>query len=68
MNEDTCQLVRNSFQALPHPTSARASVVGLNLSPLLTLCLFDGLSEGIVGFLISIRISVPFLESGSSSL
>ena len=43
--------VRNSLQALPYPTNVRAGVVEFNLSPVLTLCLFDGLSEGIVGFL-----------------
>ena len=30
--------------ALPHPTSVGAGVVRLNLSPVLTLCLFDGSS------------------------
>ena len=44
-------VVRSSFQALPHPPSVRAGVVGFNLSPVLTLCLFDGLLEGIAGFL-----------------
>uniref|UniRef100_A0A4W5K8P3 receptor protein-tyrosine kinase n=1 Tax=Hucho hucho TaxID=62062 RepID=A0A4W5K8P3_9TELE len=46
-------VVRNSFQALPHPTSIRAGVVGFNLNPVSTLCLFDGSSEDIAGFLIS---------------
>ena len=32
------------------------------------LCLFDGSSEGIAGFLISVWISVPLLESLSCSL
>jgi hypothetical protein len=32
------------------------------------LCLFDGLSKGIEGFLTSFRVRVPLLESGSSSL
>ena len=47
--------------------SVRAGVVGLNLNPVLTLCLFDGLSEGIAGFLISIWISVsnPWLLVGT---
>jgi hypothetical protein len=61
-------VVRNSFQALTHPTSIRAGVIGFNLSPLLMFCLFDGSSEGIAEVLISVRISVPLLESGSSSL
>jgi hypothetical protein len=61
-------VVRNSFQALSHLTRVRASVVGFNLSPILKLCLFDGSSEGIAGFLISVRISVPLLESGNSNL
>ena len=61
-------VVRNSFQTLPHPTSVKAGVVGFNLNPVLTLCLFDGSSEGIAGFIISVRISLPLLESGSSSL
>ena len=60
-------VVRNSFQALPHPTSIRASVVRFNLNPVLMLCLFDGSSQGTVGFLIG-RISVSLLESSSSSL
>ena len=57
-------VVRDSLQALPHPMS----IVGFDLSPVLTLCLFDGSSEGIREFLISVRISVPLLESGSSRL
>jgi hypothetical protein len=61
-------VIRGSLQALPLPTSIRPSVVGFNLSPVLTLCLFDGSSEGIAKFLISIRISDSLLESGSSSL
>ena len=48
-------VVRNSFQALPHLTSVRAGVVGFNLNPVLVLCLFDGSSQGIGGFLINIR-------------
>ena len=56
-------VVCNSLQALPHPTSVVA-----DLSPILTLCLFDGSSEGIAGFLIGFRFRVPLLESGSSSL
>ena len=37
--------------------SVRAGVVGFNLSPVLKLCLFDGPSEGIAGFVInSVRI------------
>jgi hypothetical protein len=58
-------VVHKSLQALPHLTSVRAGVVGFNLSPVLTLCLFDGSSEGIAGFLISVRISVPLIESSS---
>ena len=46
-------VVCNSLQALPHPTSVGASVVRFDLSLILTLCLFDGSSEGIAGFLIS---------------
>jgi hypothetical protein len=46
-------VVCNGLHALPHPTSVRASVVRFDLSPVLTLCLFDGSSEGIAGFLIS---------------
>jgi hypothetical protein len=45
-------VLRNSLQALPHPMSVGAGVVQFNLSPVLTLCLFDGSSEGIAGFLI----------------
>jgi hypothetical protein len=59
-------VVRNISPA--HPTSFIAGVVRFNHSPVLMLCLFDGFSEGIAGFLISVRISVPLLESGSSSL
>jgi hypothetical protein len=51
------------LQALPHPTSVRAGVVGFNLSPVLTLFLYDGSSEGIAGFLINARISAPLFES-----
>jgi hypothetical protein len=61
-------VVRKGFQALPNPMSVRAGVVGFNLIPVLMLCLFDGSSEGIVGFILGIRISVPLLERGSSSL
>jgi hypothetical protein len=61
-------VIRDSLQALPHPTSVRASVVRFHLSPVLTLCVFDGSLEELAGFLISVRISVPLLESGSSSL
>ena len=61
-------VVHNSLHALPHPTSVRAGVVGFNLSSVLTLCLFDGLLEGIGGFLISVRVRVPLLESGKSAL
>ena len=32
------------------------------------LCLFDGSSQGIAGFLVSFRVRVPHLESGSSTL
>jgi hypothetical protein len=34
-------VVRNSLQALPHPTSVGAIVVGLHFCPVFTLCLFD---------------------------
>jgi hypothetical protein len=47
--------------------SVRAGVVGFNLNPVLMLCLFDGSSEGIAGFLISFQVSLPLIESGSSS-
>ena len=57
--------VCNSFQALPHPKSIRDGVVGFNLNPVLTLCLFDGSSEGIAGFLPSVRISLLLLESAA---
>ena len=58
-------VVCNSLQALPHPTSVREGVVvRFDISPVLTLCLFDGSSQGITGFL----ISVPLLEGGSSTL
>ena len=40
---------RDTNQALPHPMSVRACVVGFNLSPVLMLCLLDGSSEGIAG-------------------
>jgi hypothetical protein len=61
-------VIRDSLQALPHLTSVRASVVGFDLGHVMTHCLFDGSSEDVAGFLISVRISVPLLESGSSSL
>ena len=61
-------VIRSSLQALPQPTSVRAGVVGFDLSPVLTLSLFDGSLEGVAGFLISARISLPLLESSSSSL
>ena len=57
----------NSFQALTHPTSVRAGVVGFNLSPLLMLCLFDGSTEGIAGFLISVRLSRSLKAAGAFS-
>jgi hypothetical protein len=57
-----------SLQTLPHPTIFRASVVGFDLSPVLTRFLFDGSSEGVAGFFTSIRISFPLLDSGSSNL
>jgi hypothetical protein len=60
-------VVRNIFKVFPHP-SVRAGLVGFKLSHVLTLCLFNGLSEGIVGFLISVRISVPLLENVSSTV
>ena len=59
---------------LPSLTSWGRSVIkssvrgGFDLSPVLTVCLFDGSQEVIVGFIISVRNSVPLLESGSSSL
>ena len=61
-------VVYNSLQALPHPMSVGAGVVRLNRILVLILCLFDGLSKGIEGFLINFRVRVPFLESGSSTL
>ena len=47
---------------------SRASVVGFSLSLVLTLFLFDGSTEGIVVFLLRYQISIPLLESRSSSL
>jgi hypothetical protein len=44
--------------------TVRFGVVGFDLSPVLPLCLFDGLSEGVAEFLISIWVSVPLIESG----
>ena len=61
-------VVGNGLQALPHPMSGGAGVVRFDLSPVLTLCLFDGSSEGIAGFLISFRVRVPLFICGSSSL
>ena len=61
-------VVLDSLQALRHPTSSRAGVVGFDLSPELMLCLFDGSLEGIVGFHISVRVRVPLLVSSSSTL
>ena len=58
---------RRYLARLPHPKSVIAGVVGFDIGPVLTLCLF-GLSEVIAGFLFSVRICVPLLESGSSSL
>ena len=51
-------VVCNSLQALPHPTSFGVGVVRFDLGPVLTLCLFDSSFEGIVGFLISVSLSV----------
>jgi hypothetical protein len=48
-------VTHNSLQALLHPPCIRAGLVGFDLSPVLTLCLFDGLSEGVVGLLTSVR-------------
>jgi hypothetical protein len=56
-------VVHNSFQALTHPTSVRAGVAVLNLNPVLTLCLMDGSSEGVAGFLIKVQINVPLFEA-----
>ena len=42
-----------------------AGVVRFNLSPVLMRCLFDGSSEGIAGFLISVRVRVPLLEAAA---
>ena len=61
-------VVCNSLQALPHPTSVRAGEVRFDLSPVLTLCLFDGSSEDMARFLISFRVRVPLRESCSSTL
>ena len=61
-------VVCNGLQALPHTMSVGDGVVRFDLSPVLTLCLFDGSSEDISGFLISFQVRVPLLESGSSSL
>ena len=49
-------VIRDSLQALPRLASIRAGVVGFDFSPVLTLCLFDGLSEGVAGFLLSVRM------------
>uniref|UniRef100_A0A4W5S0X4 Arf-GAP with GTPase, ANK repeat and PH domain-containing protein 3 n=1 Tax=Hucho hucho TaxID=62062 RepID=A0A4W5S0X4_9TELE len=46
-------VVRDCLQALLHPSSVSGSVVGFDLSPVLTLCLFDGSSEVVARFLIS---------------
>jgi hypothetical protein len=56
-------VIHDSVQALPLLTSTRSGLVGFDLSPVLTLCLFNGSSEVIAGFLISVRISVLLLES-----
>ena len=48
--------------------SVRAGVVQFDFSPVLKLCLFDGSSEDRAGFLISLRVSVPLLESSRSTL
>ena len=48
--------------------SVRTSIVEFNLSPVLTLCLFDGSLEGIAGFIFSVQGRVPLHESGSSTL
>ena len=61
-------VVCNSLQALPHKTSVGAGKVRFNLSPISALCLFEGLSEGIAGFLKSFRGRVQHLECGSSTL
>ena len=65
LNASICLVVCNSLQDLPHPTSVRAGVVGFKLSAVLMLCLFDGLSESIARFLISVRISVPLLKAAA---
>ena len=38
--------------------SVRAGVVRFNLTPVLMLCLFDGSSEGMIGFLILVSCSL----------
>lgn len=46
-------VILDRLQALPH-LSVRTSVVGFDFSPVLRLCLVDGSSEVVVGFLISV--------------
>ena len=58
-------VVCNSLQALPHPTSVRAGVVGFNLNPVLMHCLFDGSSEGIAGFLIGAQLVSRSLKAAA---
>ena len=67
-SEYTPFVIRGSLQAVPHLTSVRTGVVGFDLSPVLMISLFDGSSESIVGVRIGVRIRVPLLESGRSSL
>ena len=55
-------VVCNTLQALPHPTSVRADVERFELHPVITLCLFDGSSEGITGFLISFGLESRILK------
>ena len=58
-------VVGNGLHALTHSKSVRAGVVRFDLSPVLTLCLFDGSSEGIARFIIRVRVSVPLLETAA---
>ena len=41
---------------LPHPMSVRAGILGFYFFPVLMLGLFVGSSEGVAGFLITIRM------------
>ena len=59
-------VIHYHLQALPHPTSVEASVIGFHLPPILSFFIFDVSSKVVMDFLVCVH--VLFLVSGSSSL